>query len=273
MKINQKKALFYICVLFSITSCGQDNRYVNYYKGTEAYELAKAIDYADLRKIEVLVKGTPNLLNAFSTSPEGATILDLCIDVEKIESLKKILELGANANAKQKYGKRSALMNACKVFYGDGKQPWKTDTRYAELLIKYGADVNYTIDNDFEDENQMHHLAGSPIIEASSLDLEIIKLLIKNGADYKKRVNGELPFGHVLYSGKFENMYYFIDSLKIRVHEPLYISKNGKQKYIQDFIRQYFKYEIDSEGYAKTQILVKKLEKIGVDFKNYKYQE
>jgi hypothetical protein len=116
-------------------------------------------------------------------------------------------------------------------------------------------------------------MAASPLMEASTLDLEMVKLLIKAGADpYKKlKQNQETPFANSVSSGNYDILNYFIDSLKVDVKQPMRVRKNDSL-YIQDYIEKFMGYKEGTEGDKKKQQLIQKLESMGVDFKNYSYK-
>lgn len=268
MRLNQIKILLPFFMLLGVVGCGQDSRNVAFFKDTEAYELAKAVEKEDLKEIEILIKENPKLLDI--TNPvSGSNILALCLYVEKFESFKKLLELGANPNFINPYTKYSILIDACKPF--GSSLEWIKDNRYVELLLQYGANPNYAVQEEFTNEKGIHISATSPLIRASSLDLNLVKLLIKNKADYKKRVRGESPFAQAIFSAKSDMIYYYIDTLKVDIHEPMRI-RDSDSLFIQDYIKKFMAYQEDSEGYNQKQKLIKYLESKGVDFRNYIYK-
>jgi ankyrin repeat protein len=268
------KYLIYLFFLFNLfqekPSYGQ-SRNVNFFKDTEAFELAKAVNSENLKLIEKLVKKNPRLLNVTSSSPSGANVLVLSIYIEKYKSFKKLLELGADPNFISPGNKYSVLIHACKMF-DEGPQPF-IDNRYAELLLKYGADPEYSLSEDFTNDKGITHQATSPIMRAAFRNLELVKLLVDYGADpYKPLgVASISPFSAALSSRRFEIIYYFIDELKVDVHQPLLIREKGNL-YVQDYIKKFMNYIPETEGDKKKQELIKRLEARGVEFKNYDYK-
>ena len=69
-----------------LSSCGQENKNVSFFKNSEAYDLAKAIEKEDVNKIEKLVKKEPKLLEI--TSSSGSNVLSLCLYIEKFNLFK-----------------------------------------------------------------------------------------------------------------------------------------------------------------------------------------
>ncbi|EIM72006.1 ankyrin [Nitritalea halalkaliphila LW7] len=175
-----------LSLCLSFMGCGQEtNKNVSYFEGTEAYELAKAVEVNDTQKINHLVEGKSELLDV-SNPISGSNVLGLSLTIENFEAFKKLLELGADPNFVNPYSKRSILIDACKFYWKP--EPYSIDLRYVKLLLKYGANANYTVEEDHTDEKGRSYMATSPLMEASKLDLEMVKLLIKAGADPHKKV-------------------------------------------------------------------------------------
>ncbi|PVY40263.1 ankyrin repeat domain-containing protein [Pontibacter virosus] len=261
---------FLICFAFigmATTGCAQTSRSVAFFKDTEAHELAKAVENNNLSKIEVLVKENPRLLEVSSES--GSNVLALSVHMENFQSFKKLLELGADPNFINPYTKYSILMESIKP-YGNSME-WVKDNRFAQLLLKYGAEPNYAVEAEFTNVKGNHILASSPLLQASRLNLDMVKLLIAHKADYNQRVDGKTPFSGAVSSRKFEIIDYYIDSLNIDVREPMRVIGNDSL-FIQDYLNRFMNYEEESEGYRKKMELIGKLESKGVDFKNYKYK-
>ncbi len=277
--------LWGLCLCLCLFSCGQKtNRYVEFFKDTKAYGLAKAVQKGDLKTIERLVKQDAALLE-IANPVFGSNVLILSIDVEEFESLKKLLELGANPNFINPYSRYSVLIEACVPF--DSVSEWGIDNRYAELLLQYGANPNYAVEEEFTNEQGIHFYETSPLMKASRLNLDLVKLLIKYGADYNKKLGSgkSTPFSASVRSAQYDIAYYFIDSLGVDVHQPMstVIQMPGKKKvtfYIQDYIMNKLMYEkvkdsnvdIDSEIDRKRWEFIQYLEAKGVDFMNYDYK-
>lgn len=286
--------VFIISLCLSLTSCGQESKNVNFFKDTEAYKLAQAVEKEDLNEIEKLVKGSPELLN-ITNETSGSNVLSLALTLENFEAFKKLLELGANPNFVNPYSKRSVLIEACK-FYWKHKS-YTIDLRYIKLLLQYGADSNYAVEKDLTDEKGRSYMATSPLMEASRLDLEMVRLLIKAGADpYKKlEQNQKTPFANSVLSGNYDISNYFIDTLKVDIKQPMSVliqqpSNKVVEFYIQDYVVNKFleakltgnKAEIENLKSENPKIeeanqsgweFIQKLEGMGVDFKNYCYKK
>ena len=265
----------YLCM----ESCGQkENRYVTYFKQTAAYNLAKAIEKNDLEKVEVLIKQDSTLLQL--TEPEfGINVLALAINVESFESFEKLLELGADPNFLNLFTKSSVLMTSIRPF--GSSLEWRDDNRYAELLLQYGADPEYAVEKFFIGEKR-RVWPNSPLMKASRLNLEMVRILIKFGADPFRKLGQEqqTPFGAALSRSRYDIIYYFIDTLEVDIHQPLSI-RNKDTLFVQDNIvtkktlKKIRAGEINGKDIKITKErwdLIKYLESKGVDFVNYEYK-
>lgn len=224
----------------------------------------------------------------------GANVLALALELEQFEAFKKLLELGADPNSINPYSRYSILMKAIQPF---GNQfEWHREHQYAELLLEYGADPNYAVEDDFTNQKKRHVSASSPLMRASRLDLHLVKLLIQKGADPTKKLGQKqlTPFGEALDAAKFDIIEYYIDTLGVDVKQPLSVvlRKPGNETvtyFIQDYVVNKFtkaklagdnaeverlkqEYEGIEQANQERWELIKKLESKGVDFKNYPYK-
>lgn len=242
--------------LAMLTSCGQNqySKNVEFFKNTKAYELARAVEKGEIEKIKSMIKNDSTLLKVVNPTT-GSNVLILAIQMEQYEAFKTVLELGADPNFINPLTKYSVLMESIKPF---GNQfEWRKERQYAELLLKYGANPNYVLEEDFTNEEGNYVMAASPLTRASGLDLSIVKLLISNGANADKRVGGEIPLASAVSSRKFDIIWYFIDTLKVDVHQPMQINDKDTL-YIQDYIKLYMPFEEGSESDQQKQKLIKK---------------
>lgn len=296
MRILKRMPYCFFSLFLCFSSCGQEmNKNVSMFKETKAFELAKAVEKSDLQTIENIVKEDSTLLGV--TNPEsGSNVLTLALYTESYESFKKLLELGADPNFVNPYTKKSALIESIKFY--ENPEPYTIDKRYAKRLLENGADPNYTIEKSFTDKKGHFQKATSPLMEASKLDLDFVKLLISYGADPYKRLKEDqsTPFTAALdgFKNKFVVANYYVDSLKVDIHKSLkvYVRKSDNKKkelHIQDYVVNKFtkaklfndESEIKQLKQENPQIeeynqerwdFIQKLEKMGVDFKNYNYK-
>lgn len=255
------KKYFFILVLFIMYSCS--NRYVEYFKDTPAYELAKAVNSGNLNKIERIVKKNPELLE-YNEPNFGINVLNLAIDIGNYQSFKKLLELGANPNSINPKTKTTPLIESATYFDG-----YNYDLRYMQLLLDYGADPNYAVDEEIIDEYGVNQEPITPLMKASTLSFDMVKLLLKYGADpYRKVGRHKTSAFRSSFMGNPDReviINYYIDTLKVDVKEPFFIRDNGDTLYIQDYVNRF----IHDESRER---IIRKLEGMGVDFENYDYK-
>lgn len=256
------KKYFLISVLFILCSCS--NIYVEHFEGTPAYDLARAVNSGNLSKIERIVKANPELLE-YSEPQFGSNVLVLSINVANYKSFKKLLELGANPNYINPKTKTSVLIERATYSHG-----YNIDIRYMKLLLEYGADANYFVDEEVIHDDGVHQEPITPLMKASTLSFDMVKLLLKHGADpYKKVGKQKTSAFESSFMGSPDRekiINYYIDTLKVDVKEPFFIRDNEDTLYIQDYVNWF----IHDESRER---LIKKLEGMGVDFKNYKYKK
>lgn len=173
-----------LLVLFVCFSCiepnvkdmlGDDFRL---YKHTPAWSLAKAVEDEDTTEIskQVLQMHIPV---DYRDPKYKQTLLMLATRTNKIESVEKLLELGANPNAHNdstKYFGQSAVLLACR-FTGPS-------SKILALLLKYGGDPNSTAcgvkENGLGEIVPMREFALSAAVFSS---FEKVKLLVDAGAN------------------------------------------------------------------------------------------
>lgn len=270
--------LWFLPLFLLLVSCslGAGRRNVSFFKDTKAYELAIAVQKADLKQIERLVKEDSTLLTVTNPVSEN-NVLALCLYVGQFESFKKLLALGADPNFINSKTKSSVLMESCSYF--GNFYNLEEDNRYAELLLQYGADPTYALENDFTNDKGYSFIATSPLMQASGLNLQLVKTLIQYGADPYRKLGKQqrTPFTSAVSSRKLDIVYYYIDTLNVNVRQPMSVVKRKPDNvevtyYIQDYIKTYMAYKDGTEGYEKKQKLIKYLEAKGVDFENYEYK-
>lgn len=294
------KLLLFLSVLaVNLNSCSQERlpKAVQSFEGTKAFELAKAVSKEDLSAIERCVKEDSTLLE-FSNPSNGDNVLVLAISLEKIGSFEKLLQLGANPNYINPITKYSVLIESIKPF---GNQfEWRIEPRYPGLLLQYGADPNYTVDNHSIVESPGIKglvLATSPLCRAATLDLGLVKLLLTHGANPNSKLGKSQvsAFSSAAERGYFDIVNFFIDSIHVDIHEPMekYTPVNDNKEvvlYIQDYLvtpyamawlkndkveieRLKSQYPTIEEDSADRIALIQKLQSMGVDFVNYEYQK
>lgn len=292
--MTNKTFLLLVFSCISLMSCGQESKSVKYFKDTEAYKLAQLVEKNDTLEIKRIVSKNSKLLEV--TNPiSGSNVLDLAVALENYEAFKALIDLGADPNFINPLTKRSVLINSSKLYWKP--EPYTIDLRYIDLLLQKGADPNYALEKNFTNEKGIYQRTISAIHHASNLDLGMVKLLVKYGADpYKKlEQHQNSPFYESLSWKQFEISNYYIDSLKVNIKEPLAVFENEDTKkknvvYIQDLVvNKFLKAKLQGntneikrlksenpqieEANQKGWEFIQKLERMGIDFKNYQYKK
>ncbi len=158
-------------------------QYAAYCRNNNAIEILKkyrpdldiyeATCIGEIEKVSDSLLINPDLLHSFS--PDGFTVLGLASYFGHFSLVKLLLEKGANPNIpSNNQFKVAPLHSACAISNFD----------IAELLIRYGANVNAT------------QMQGATSLHSTAHNGETLltKLLIENGADINAKMdNGRTP--------------------------------------------------------------------------------
>jgi ankyrin repeat protein len=206
---NINKVILFILLFIHLQSCinmdrGNSIHSVAIYSN-QYFELAKAMNDQDLKKIDEIVKTSHLNLN-FADSINKLSLLNWCVINDKPRSFKKLLKLGADPNwtdttgefgpaiiySSQDRKNSDYLILAIKHggnpnIYSSKAQAWWDFTpilsaiyskrlENVKILVTAGADVNYT-PKDF----------CNPLVNAMEQDdIEIVKYLLLSGSDCSK---------------------------------------------------------------------------------------
>ena len=148
------------------------------YKHTPAWSLAKAVEDEDTTEISKQVLQMH--ISVDYRDPEyKQTLLMLATRTNKIESVKKLLELGANPNAHNdstKYFGQSAVLLACRFT--------RPSSKILALLLKYGGNPNSTACGVQENGlGEIVPIRDSALSAAVFSSFEKVKLLVDAGAN------------------------------------------------------------------------------------------
>ena len=148
------------------------------YKHTPAWSLAKAVEDEDTTEISKQVLQM-HISVDYRDPKYKQTLLMLATRTNKIESVKKLLELGANPNAHNdstKYFGQSAVLLACRFT--------RPSSKILALLLKYGGNPNSTAcgvqENGLGEIVPIRDFALSAAVFSS---FEKVKLLVDAGAN------------------------------------------------------------------------------------------
>ena len=173
------KEIMHLLLIFILFSCSNINRDklvdkkeligndYRLFQNTPAWELAKAVQDEDVDLINKIIAENNNLIN-FQDSVFGNTLLILTISNQQFKSFLTLLTNKADVNIHNYYEGTSALIEACTFK--------RYDIKYAELLLKYGANAN-----DVQtDKNEPDKVKSALIKAAISGNFPLVELLINN---------------------------------------------------------------------------------------------
>jgi hypothetical protein len=210
------KNLVSICLLFCLVSCYNQETLVDksklmgndyrLFQSTPAWTLAKAVEKGDINKIKEEVAQKKVAVD-FQETQYGQTLLMLAIINSEYETVKMLLELGANPNLHDNFKGETPVIVAAK----------NDDLKYLKLLLEYKGDPN-SIENVFSGPNlRINKLRNSALTACISSrkknTLEKVKLLVDAGAEihFTKKGVIQSAFGQSLMSEQMDIALYLIE--------------------------------------------------------------
>lgn len=241
--------IVFACLLFSCSNLSREKivdkseltgRDYRLFQNTPAWELAKAVEDENTKKIDKIVSENPEIIN-YQESKYGNTLLMLTIMNQQLKPFKALLKRGADVNIHNTFDGTSSLIKACSSkFY---------NITFVKMLIEYGADVN---DVEIGERRKENGTRLTPLIAASRTGrLDLVRFLVSKGAD----VNYQNEFGqsalsksvmvdeykvayYLLQNGADYNrpIYYrFDNSVPIEKKDP---KDKGKPMYLWDVLKE-----------------------------------
>lgn len=266
------KKLFSICLLFCLSSCYNQETLVDkskllgmdyrLFQSTPAWELAKAVKTGDIKKIqeEVIQK---KVSVDYIESRFGNTLLMMAIYNSKYESVKTLLELGANPNLHDTYKGETAVIVAA----------GNDDPKYLKLLLDYKGDPN-SVEDVFSDPNgkmdQSRYSALTKAVLPSLMgkkNLENVKLLVEAGADinYTKKGIIQSALAVALIQDQMDVAMYLIEK-GADYTKPITLTViEGEDISVLQILRKSI-IDLDSEQYKKKMEVIAFLRTKGLDY-------
>lgn len=268
------KKLISISILFCLTSCYNQEKSVDkseligndyrLFQNTPAWTLAKAVETGDVKKIkeEVLQK---KVSVDYQESRFGQTLLMLAIFNNEYDSVKILLELGADPNLHATFkGKTSVIVAA------DNDDP-----KYLKLLLNYRGDPN-SIENVFSgpkkriasERNSALTTAIVPSIMGNKKNLEKVKLLVDAGADinYTKKGIIQTALAEALIQEQMDIALYLIEKgADYKKPITLFVGGGSENVTVLYLLRSSI-IDLDSEQYKKKMELVAYLNSKGLNY-------
>lgn len=182
-----KKRFYVIAIfLFVMNSCNESLQGFNFnsFNGSPVEELAQAVKNEDLKKIDNLVKLKKTPIDYLDPS-FGHSLLMLAVANNLTKSVDRLLELGANPNLRSRISNdedSSYINTPMFIACDDILNKNNCDDNSLASLIKYGGNVNDKIQIKYVGANYKSY--DTPLLKAcGGRCLEIVKLLVKSGAD------------------------------------------------------------------------------------------
>lgn len=269
--------LIFSCLLLSCSNFNRDKavdkqdltgRDYRLFQDTPAWELAKAVQDEDEKKINEIVSQNPKLIN-YQDPKFGNTLLMLTIMNQQIKPFRYLLEKKADVNIYNTFDGTSPIIEAVRLR--------DYDIDYAEILIKNGANVN---DIEIGERKKGNSTRNTPLISAvGSGKIEFLELLVKNGVEinYQNEL-GQSAFSKAVQLTKYKIAYYLLEngadyerpifyrpdySIPVEKQDP---NDKGKPMYLVDVLREAF-LDFDTDEYKYKMQIVDFLNSKGIDYR------
>jgi len=259
------KKLFNYCIPFLIISIGF-TIYKTYafqhkplgtdprlFQGTIAWDAALVIHDDNSNKVREIVNKNKQLIS-FTDPYYGETLLAFAVYNQKYNSVKALIDLGADPNKFNNSNGRTPLMEAIRI-----GNDYKYHSRYLILLLKHGGNPNLPSKKvDYGPESV------SPLIMTCvDGNLEFAKILVEAGADINYHTEGG---GTALYSAIISenpDLVYYLLTNGADYKKPFKIVGSPKE-YITHALK-YWDFDLNSEKYKKKMQIISFLKEHGVD--------
>lgn len=267
--------ILFSCLLLSCSNINRDKQVdkqdltggdYRLFQNTPAWDLAKAVQDENEKKINEIVSKDPKIIN-YQEPKFGNTLLMLTIMNQQIKPFKTLLENKADVNIHNTYEGTSALIEACSF-----KQ---YNTKFAEILLQKGANVN-----DVQmDKTEPDKVKTALMKAAKTGKLDLVVLLVKNGADVNYQNEYEQSaLGESAIIDRYEISYYLLqngaDYTRPIFYRPDYSipsekqnsNDKGKPMYLVDVLREDF-FELDTDEYKYKMKIVDFLKGKNIDYR------
>jgi len=236
------------------------------FQSTPAWQLAKAVADSDTTKIKEQVNKNKSLL-AFREPRFGQPLLTLAVRNTNYNSVKTLLELGADPNMQDLDHGESPTMAAADI----GVNGAGADSRFLKLLLKFGGNPNAV------EKGGQNNLGNTPLIIAcENSNLEYVEILVEAGADvnFVTENNYTALQAAVTSAGIIDGPDIAIYLIKkgANYKYSFLIRNNGEKVYITDFMRDWL-FDLGSDAYKKKMWLVDFLKKNDMDYRTTKIPE
>ena len=225
---------------------------IRLYENTPAWELAKAVNELDTRRVSELCREDPSLVG-FQEPRFGQTLLEWATYTNKYESVKALVEAGADPNLQSNDG-TSAFIHSADI---------DETTDYLELLLRFGGDVNaVAVPKDGKNQQQLR----TPLIAAARSSLANVRLLVEAGADVNYTNEQHQSALHEACDfNRIEIVRYLIIERQADPRILMLRTLNGDSLFVHHLLRNML-FPLDSREYQVKMEVVDYLKTHGMDY-------
>ena len=263
--------IFCIAIIcFTFTSCREikvdKNKILTsdyrLFQDTPAWELAKAVDDNNVFRITRILNKDSSLVN-YQEPIAGVNVLMLAIYHRDYFSFLKLLEYKPNLNLYDKVTGASPIIYASRYNTNLISGYNKSNKKYVEKLIEYGANPN---DTEVGDRRKGNNTRYTPLRGAARRgDIESVKLLLQAGADVNYYDEyGSCALGQSLKQGHYEVVLLLLNH-GAQILKPIGIYATGLPMYPLEIMRTDI-YPLGSKEYQAKMEVVKYLKEQGIDY-------
>jgi hypothetical protein len=227
------------------------------FQNTPAWELAKAVQDEDEKKINEIVAKDQKLIN-YQDPKYGNTLLNLTIMNQQIKPFKILLANKADVNIHNNYDGTSALIEACSY-----KQ---YNTKFVEILLQNRANVNDVEIGERRDGNSTRF---TPLMAAAKTGkLDLVELLVKNGADINfQNEYKQSALNRAVMQSKYNIVFYLLQKGADYTKPVFFKEEQNRDMYLVDVLREDF-FEFDTDEYKYKMQIVDFLKSKGIDYRS-----
>jgi len=229
----------------------QNDSAYSLFKSTPASGLAEALEKDDTDVIRKNAQVWSRIVN-YQEKKYGSTLLEMAVYQRKYNSVKALLELGADPNIQNEANGTSALMEAAQIGEGGLIHP-DADVRFLKILLLHGGDPN-AIQHEARVKRNSTFFSTLMFACLSGV-YEYVKILVDAGANVNlNNPSGFSPLYAATVSGNPDVIMYLLKN-GADFKQPMYTNVKGEKKYIMDALKL-LSFEKGSENDKKLALII-----------------